>query len=56
MVEVIWYFSQGLGVVASSGRIEWGGEEERNRGKRTENSREGKGEEARGGKKEKRWC
>lgn len=29
MVEVIWYFSQGLGVVTSSGRIEWGGKERR---------------------------
>lgn len=27
MVEVIWYFSQGLGVVTSSGRIECGGKE-----------------------------
>lgn len=40
--------------MASSGRIEWGGEEERNRGKRIESSRERKGEETRGGKKEKR--
>ena len=29
MVEVIWYFSLGLGVVTSSGRIEWGGKERR---------------------------
>lgn len=29
VVEVIWYFSQGLGVVTSSGRIEWGGKERR---------------------------
>lgn len=29
MVEVIWYFSLGLGVVTSSGRIEWGGKKRR---------------------------
>lgn len=51
MVEVIWYFSQGLGVVTSSGRIEWGGKERREeRELRTEGkeSRGGQGERKRG--------
>lgn len=52
MVEVIWYPSQGLGFVASSGRIEWGGKEERSReegGLRIQGKK--KREEARGRKK-----